>query len=58
MPSENFTYNWLDISSRKPFKLLFLQPGTEANVEIILTEASRERDIKYEAIFLHLGFFR
>lgn len=50
MSSETYTYERLDKSSRKPFRLLSLQPGTGVDVEIILTEASLESHIKYEAL--------
>ncbi|KAH8896204.1 hypothetical protein GQ53DRAFT_639758, partial [Thozetella sp. PMI_491] len=50
MTDENYTFERLNASSIKPFRLLHLQPRYGADVEITLAETSLESGVRYEAL--------
>ena len=50
MARESYAYSRLSTSSVKPFRVLVLEPGTGPNVNIILTEASLDSQVEFEAL--------
>jgi len=50
MVNETYTYSRLGNPSAKPFRVLILQQGTGPDVNIILTEASLDSEIEFEAL--------